>query len=427
MKKINIAIIGGGLRGTYTYSEYIYEKYENVEIIAVVEPKKGRRDLFKEKFNITDDNTFENVDDMLASSLDVDGVIITSGDDSHFDNTKIFLAKGYNILLENPLANTLDRIIKLKNLNNKKDGNLLMSCNTLINHEFFKLLQNIREQKELGELISIEYDSNIGYSNFAHSYVRGNWRNHSDTSPLILNYSSQDISVLIDLVGGKCRKIASFGSLKHLNKGNFKPDMGANCFICSIEEQCPYSAKNIYLESKGYLNNAVHINPTKVNLEKILSNGPYGRCIYACDNNVVDNMLNILEFENGVTANLNIHAFSKEFDKKIRLIFSHGEVEGSILDRKIKVRKFKDYKDEIIKLRNQNKYYEEDLEFINIFINKLRDNNKSELKSDIDKDLDSHIIAFAAEYARISDEVVYISEFFEDAIKMTMNLESELS
>ncbi|MGL4913949.1 MAG: Gfo/Idh/MocA family protein [Romboutsia sp.] len=427
MRKINIAIIGGGVRGTYIYAQHIYKEYEDVNIIAIVEPRKGRRDFFKETFDIIDENTFESVEAMLEHSLDIDGVIITSGDDSHFYNAKIFLEKGYNVLLENPLANTLDRIIRLKNLNNKDSNKLLMSCNTLKNHELFQTIKKVIHNNELGELISVEYNSNIGYSNFVHSYVRGNWRNHSDTSPLILNNSSQDISMLVELVGSKCRKISSFGSLKHINKSNFKFNIGENCFVCSIEEKCPYSAKKIYLEEEIPLKNAVHINPTKPNLEKILSDGPYGRCIYMCDNNVVDNMINILEFENGVTANLNIHAFTKEFDKKIRLLFSHGEVEGSILNRNIKIKKFKHKEDEIIELKNQLKYYTEDFEFINVFINKLRGKNESKLKIDINEELESHIVAFAAEYARVSEEVVYISEFLEDSIKMTIDLEMKLS
>lgn len=423
MKKINIAIVGAGLRGTYIYAQHINKKHEDINIIAVVEPKKGRRELFKNTFDISYENVFESVEEMLKYTLDIDGIIIASGDDSHFYNAKVFLENGYNVLLENPLANTLDRIIKLKNLNNKDSNKILMSCNTLKNHEFFKVLKKEIYNNELGELISVEYSSNIGYSNFAHSYVRGNWRNHSDTSPLILNNASQDISILVDLIGSKCRKISSFGSLKHINKSNFKSYMSENCFTCKIEQKCPYSCKKIYLENETYLKDAVHINPTKSNLQKILTDGPYGRCIYMCDNNVVDNMVNIIEFENKVIANLNINAFTNDFDKKIRLLFSHGEIEGSILNKNIKIKNFTDKEYKNIKLENQSNHYNEDFEFINIFINNIRGKNKSNLKIDINEELESHIVAFAAEYSRISDEVIYISDFLEESIKMTMELE----
>ena len=50
MGKIKLAIIGTGLRGAYTYAPLIEKYKDKCEIVAFVENKKGRRDLFLEKY-----------------------------------------------------------------------------------------------------------------------------------------------------------------------------------------------------------------------------------------------------------------------------------------------------------------------------------------------------------------------------------------
>ena len=168
------------------------------------------------------------------------------------------------------MANSLDGLVHLEELSEKYNDKILMTCYVLRYTQFFNKLKEIIDSKELGELVSIQHNENIGYWHFAHSYVRGNWRNSSDTSHIILTEGCHDMDILLYLTGSKCRKIASFGKLKHFNSDSFKLTMSENCYRCSEEEDCPYSCKKIYLENTRLLNNAVHINPTKENLDNIL-------------------------------------------------------------------------------------------------------------------------------------------------------------
>lgn len=426
---VKIAMIGAGIRGTYGYAPYIYENPNQSKIVSVVEPKKGRRDLFAHQYNIQENQVFESIEEFLKGEKIADAAIIASNDDSHYYNAKLLLEKGYDVLLESPVANTLDRLVKLKDLSEKYSDKVFMTCHILRYNEFFNKLKKIVDDESLGELISIQHNENIGYQHFVHSYTRGNWRNQSDTSPLILNKSCHDLDILMYLTGSKCRKIASFGKLKHMNNEHFRANMGENCFICSVEEQCPYSAKKIYLKHDRYINHAVHINPTKENLEQILQKGPYGRCVYRCDNNVVDNMVSILEFENGVTATFNLSAFTKECDRTIKLMFSHGEVGGSLLKNEIKIKRFAQQEEETIDIaQNLNLYREEDTKLIKDFINLVdkKENTKSKYACSVKDAIESHIVAFASEYSRISEEVIYIKDFFEEAVYMTNEIEETL-
>lgn len=427
MGNIRIGVVGAGLRGNHIYGKCIDNYFDNCDIAFVVEKRKGRREIFCEKYNIKYEDSFETLEDFLAKNLKVDGVIIATGDDRHYDHAKILLENGYNVLLELPVANTLDRLINLSKICDKYKDKLFMACNTMRYNEIFIKIKEIIDSKELGELVNIQFNDNIGYIDYAHNYVRGNWRIDSDTSPLVLNSSCQNLDILLQLVSSECTKVASFGSLNHINSEYFRLNMGENCFRCSVEKDCPYSAKKIYLDNRNDINYSVHINPTQENLLSILPKGPYGRCIYRCDNNVVDNMINILSFENGVNVNLNISAFTKELDKSIKLLFSKGEIEGSILESKIIVKKFGEKEDKIIELEHDNRIeHKYEFKMINDFIEHISNNNYELNKSSVKSIIKSHIIAFALEYSRISEEVIYVKDFYENAVYMTDELEKAL-
>ncbi|MGL5695160.1 MAG: Gfo/Idh/MocA family protein, partial [Peptostreptococcaceae bacterium] len=277
MKKVKVAVIGAGVRGTYVHTPYFLENTDLCEIVAVSETKKGRRDLFSKKYSIDENLAFESAEKFFESEKVADAVIISTSDDRHFNHIKLALEKGYHVLVEKPMANTLDGLVHLKELATKYPNNILMTCNTLRYSNFFYKLKEIIEDKELGELVSIQYNEEIGYLDYAHSFVRGNLRNSSDTSPVILSRSCDDMDILLYLTGSKSEKVASFGSLKHFNSNSFKLSMSETCYRCSEEEKCPYSCKKIYLENESTINNAVHIAPTKENLDMILKEGPYGR------------------------------------------------------------------------------------------------------------------------------------------------------
>ncbi len=424
MKKVKVAVVGAGVRGTYAYAPYIFENQEVCEIVAVAEPKKGRRDLFSKKYNLKEENVFESAEELFEKEKIADAIIIATNDERHFNLAKLALEKGYHVLLEKPMANSLDGLVHIKELAEKYTDKVFMTCHVLRYTEFFKKLKEIIDSKELGDLVSIQHNENVGYFHFAHSYVRGNWRNSSDTGPLMLTKSCHDLDILLYLTGSKCRKIASFGNLKHFNSDNFKLTMGESCYRCSEEENCPYSCKKIYLENERMMNNAVHINPTKENLDTILKKGPYGRCVYRCDNNVVDNMVSIIEFENDVTATFNLSAFTKECTRTIKLMFTHGEVGGNFKDNEIRIKKFGDIKEEVLKLGKNDLSHgggDKNLikHFIDLIINEETDNS-------INESIESHIMAFASEYSRVSEQIIYIDEFLSDAIDMTNEIEDTL-
>ena len=420
MKKVTLAVIGAGCRGMYAYAPYLLENQHLGSVVAIAEPNEEKRNLFKEMYNIDEKNVFKDWQSLLENDKIADAIIIANNDEDHFKPAKMALEKGYDVLLEKPMSNKLDEIIKLGNLAKIHNDKIFMICHVLRYTPFYTELKRIVDSKELGELVNISHHENIGYWHFAHSFTRGNWRDSNASSPLILAKSCHDMDLLLWLTGKNCLSIASFGSLSHMREENFiKEYMSDKCVNCNIESDCPYSAKKIYLEDNKLVAslNAVCTNPTKENLEKAIIDGPYGRCIYKCDNNVVDHMVNILEFEDNVTATFNLSAFTKECTRTTKLMFTHGEIGANHMKNIIDVYKFGDNSHKIIYPKVQKSGHGGgDYGIIKDFISMVQNNN-GDYKTSALKSVDSHIMAFAAEYARVNKVVVNMNEFKNTCLK----------
>ena len=421
MKKITVAIVGAGARGMHAYAPYLKENPELGEVVAVAEPHELRRDICKKEYNINDVNVFETWEDLLDKDRLADAIIIANNDESHYEPTKLALEKGYHILLEKPMSNKLEDIVRLGELAKEFPNQVFMICHVLRYTTFFSKLKEIVNSKELGELVSIQHNENIGYWHFAHSFTRGNWRNSNETSPLILAKSCHDMDILLWLTNKKCISVSSFGYLTHMRVKNFKDGMAERCLDCKdeVEKNCPYSAKKLYLSEKPIFAKIVHPIPTKENLKEALRNGPYGRCVYKCDNNVVDHMVTILEFEDEVTATFNLSAFTEECNRTIKLMFTHGEVGGNHVKNTIEVKRFKKYGQNTIETITPEEvvggHGGGDHGIMEDFV-KLVSENGGEGKTSATKSVESHIMAFAAEHSRLNKEVVDVQAFWKKAI-----------
>ena len=421
MNKVKLAIIGAGVRGRYTYGEFIKKNNDICEVVAIVETKIGRRNKFKEIFDLPDDRVFENINDFFEKEKIADAVIVCSKDDTHFLIATKALQKGYHVLVEGPVANNLDKLVHLKDLCENNKDKVFMAAMPYRYSNLFLKLKEIIESKEMGTLVNINYNSYIGYDKYVHNFVRGNWRLDSDSAPIILTNSCYDLDILEFLINSTCKKISSFSELNHFTRKNMQLDMSELCIRCSKDKECPYYAQKIYLDNEE-MSKSVHINPTKENIEEILKEGQYGQCVYSCDNNVCDNLISILKFKNNITATLNISAFTKEENKDIRLMFTHGEVCANLKDNTISIKKFIDDKEIIVKIQKDNA----DEKLIKDFISKIKNNNLNNLKSSVISTISSHVTGFACEFSNVSESVVDVDEFWQESCRMTKTIERVL-
>ena len=194
----------------------------------------------------------------------------------------------------------------------RKRGKVLSVCHVLRYTPFFSKIKELLDKGCIGRLISIQHNENVGYWHYAHSFVRGNWRNSEDSSPMILAKSCHDMDIMLWLAGADCRSISSYGSLTHFKSENAPEGAPYRCMDgCPVQNECPYYAPRLYLtENTSWPTSVISADTGIEARTKALREGPYGRCVYRCDNNVVDHQVVAIEFKNDVTAVFTMSAFT---------------------------------------------------------------------------------------------------------------------
>ena len=160
-------------------------------------------------------------------------------------------------------------------------------------HPYFAKIREIVASGELGQVVSVNHTASVGLDRATHSYVRGIFRRERESNPILLAKCCHDIDFLLWLTGAHCRSLSSFGSLRWFRAENAPAGAGRRCLDCAIESACPFSARDLYYVRRDWVAN-FDVPEGKTLDETILEElrtGMYGRCVYHCDNDVVDHQL----------------------------------------------------------------------------------------------------------------------------------------
>lgn len=412
MKTPTAILIGAGSRGRDVYATYAFET-EKLKIIAVAEPNDQRRDFVADKLNIPQIKRFKDWKALLALGKIADGAIIATMDNLHVEPSIEFMKIGYDILLEKPMDRTLNGAINIV-INSQKYKRRVMVSHVLRYTNFFKKIKALLESGVIGQLIGIEHEENVGYWHMAHSFVRGNWRRKDETAPMILTKSCHDLDIIYWLVGKKCSKISSFGSLTYFKRENMPQGAAERCLDCSVEENCPYSALKLYLNDKiGWPQNVISEDLSYSGRLKALREGLYGRCVYNCDNDVVDHQIVAMQFDD-ITVNFTMQAFTNDIDRKIRIFGSNGEINGHFGKAEIDVLLFGKEKMKIdVKNADLDSFGHGGGDFVMLdeFVKMLSNPNYKGISTSAEDSLESHMMAWAAEESRLENKVVDMNEY----------------
>ena len=146
---------------------------------------------------------------------------------------------------------------------------------------------------------------------------------------------------------------------------------------------------------------------SKIGREKALREGPYGRCVYRSDNDVVDHQVVSIEFENSVTVSFTMSAFT-EGERRTRIMGTMGEIISDF--ETITLNNFRNQTKEVV----WEKSFEDevghgggDYGLLRQFLKAVRTNDPSLFSSSIKAVLESYLIAFAAEKSRIEEKVIH--------------------
>lgn len=411
---VTVLVIGCGARGAL-YSKYALEHPDKMKVIGVAEPRSVYRDIFVKEHDIESGNIFSSWQDAAAIGKIADAVIISTPDHLHTLPTLAFSKLKYAILLEKPISPSEEECKQITQ-SIEENNNIFSVCHVLRYTRYTAQLKELLSQGAIGEIVNMQHLEPVGWWHQAHSFVRGNWNNESDSTFMLLAKACHDLDWIRFVMGVAVTSVHSFGGLYHFKKENHPTGAGEYCLDCDIEESCPYSAKRIYLDREyggEYFKKIISPDLSNSAIEENLKDGPYGRCVYLCNNDVVDHQVVNMQFEGNKSASFTMTAFTEYTDRKTRIFGTHGCIEGD--GKLIKVFNFNQDKETVYDVDALNldstmtghgggDYY-----LMKSFIDSVANQDQSLNLSGAKDSLETHLTVFAAEHSRKNNCVVNIT------------------
>ena len=343
MEPITIAIAGCGSRGMDAYASAIEQMPGRARIVAAADLNPVKLAVMRERFGVPAQSCFAWAEEMLRQDRLAKAVLICTPDNCHYAHARAALEKGYHLLLEKPISPSVEQLEDLERLARER-GRLVVVCHVLRYTPLYQAVKRVIDSGELGEIQNLEAQEMVGHWHFAHSYVRGNWRRSEDSSPMILAKCCHDMDILVWLAGRRCTRVSSFGGLGHFRAENAPESAPERCTDgCTVA--CPYDARRIYLgglsgRPSGWPANVITSDLRPQSVLNALQTGPYGRCVYRCDNDVADHQAVNLELEGGMTASFSVSAFSLDIDRRLKVMGTLGELTAHLKRNHIHVQPF---------------------------------------------------------------------------------------
>jgi len=412
MAPVSLVVIGAGQRGT-GYARWARRHPDRASVLAVAEPHELRRTRFAAEHGIPAQYAAAGWRELAGRGRLADAVLICTQDRMHAEPAEAFAALGYHVLLEKPMAP--DEAACRRIVTAIEQAGVMLAVGHVMRYTpYTRAVTEIVASGQLGDIMSVQHLEPVGFWHQAHSYVRGHWRRSDLATSMLMAKSCHDLDWLQHVLGRPPLRVSSFGSLTHFTAANRPAGAADRCVDCPVEASCPYSAPRLY---RGLLEAGEHRWPlsvvvddyTSAALDEALRRGPYGRCVYACDNDAVDHQVVALEFPGGATATFTMTAFSQAGHRRTRLFGTRGELTGD--GETIRVYDFLTRAERLITpapaggMDAAGGHGGGDAGLMDAFTAAVATGNRDLIMSGPGESLASHLAVFAAERARLNGTV----------------------
>ena len=422
-----VAVLGAGHRGR-AYAEQMVLTGGAFEVVAVAESDAGRREAFANCHGIKTGKIFSSSEEFLAAPRMADMIVVALMDQDHVRAAVEALRKGYHVLLEKPMATTLEDC-QLIERTQRETGKTVLVCHVLRYHRVNQKVKALLNQGAIGRIVNIDHVEALDPVFFASMFVRGQWRNEKSSTFFLMAKCCHDLDLIAWFADERCLRVSSFGSLSYFTRASEPKGATDRCTQgCLVEPECPFSAKKIHLEGMPVLNPSIQYADcaTDVDLSRVynsslgcgnsseeilqaLNHGPYGRCVFRCDNTAVDRQVVALEFDQGIVATFTVTAFNARINQRMtRIHGTDGVITCDYKGNWVEVKTFRSNAYERFDLPSVDAGHGgADKLIIEALSQILRTPGSVPLTS-AKASLDSHRIVFAAEEARRSGRVISI-------------------
>lgn len=415
-KKIKVALAGLGSRGKDTYAPTAKLFPEKMEIVAIADIDPEKVEEVAREYNIPKEMCFSSAEELIAGEKLADAMFITTQDRQHVGQAIPALKKGYHLLLEKPISPDLEECREIVQVAQACKKQVIV-CHVLRYTPIYSKLKEVIDSGVAGEIVSVMSIENVGYWHQAHSFVRGNWRDSKTTSPMILQKCCHDMDLLLWLTGKTCESVSSFGGT-YLFKKECAPEGAARRCLdgCQAKERCPYDAEKIYIQHhkigaqkgcKEWPLDVLTLHPDVESVTEAIKTGPYGRCVYYCDNNVVDHQVVNLKMTDGSTISHTMCAFTATGSRYTKFMGTLGEVIADMTENTIKITEFGKEETEVIDISKLASDFSGhgggDNRMVEEFLDMLGNGAGPTIRTTaVEKSIESHYCSIGAEESRLA-------------------------
>lgn len=417
MAAVEAVLIGGGNRGRYTYGAWALRHPDRLRIVGLAEPVAERRAAVAAEHRIEPDRVVADWREILSGPRFAEVAIIATSDTLHVEPALEALSRGHHLLLEKPIAPDPVDCVRVVDAAEKAER-VVQIGHVLRYTEFYGRLREIVSSGRLGEIVAIDMKEHVAHWHLAHSYVRGKFRNRRIAAPIVLAKTCHDLDLLAWLVDRPFRRVASFGSLSHFRSDAAPPGAPDRCTDgCPVQDDCLHDAVRFYCGPDESLARIwpwtdLGIDPSREARRRALETGPYGVCVYRCDNDVPDHQILAIEFDGGVTATFTLQGLATHERRTIRVSGTRGELRGVFQDGQIEITRHGSLERETLRIEAPlDGHSGGDHGLLSHFTDLLRRRAYAEVRASGRVSLESHLLGFAAEEARLRGTVIEMPEY----------------
>lgn len=416
---LTLAAVGCGSR-VQVYSALAAAMPDRYRVVAAADPIPDRLERVRQLSKNPGLRTFANDQELFAAGKLADVLMIGTQDPDHVGPCIAAMELGYDVLLEKPIAPRFDEVQRLEAIANRL-GRRVLICHVLRYTTFYSKIKDLITAGALGDLIAVNATEGVGLFHQAHSFVRGHWAVTERCSPMIISKSCHDLDILSWLVDAPCEAVSSFGSTAYFNAAHAPAGAPARCTDgCPVAATCPYDAHRYLGDQRGWLHWVFDRDAvaTDAEIKAWLATSKWGRCVYHCDNTAVDRQSVNLHFANRVTATFTMTAFSEGREIEIRGtrgVLQAGESVRRLTGHDIAITdhatKQVTWHDVPVLEGEFAGHWGGDRGLMELLHAELQRARPADMRSSLQRSVESHAIGFAAEESRLTGQTVRLDEF----------------
>jgi predicted dehydrogenase len=428
-KPLTAIIIGAGHR-SLAYASYAKSHPDELEIVAVADPRELRRRHAAAMFGLSPEHCFESAEQVAERPKLADVAINGTMDHQHVPTSLPLLAAGYDMLLEKPFATDEKEMWQLVHAARKHDRRVVI-CHVLRFTPFYRAIRQQVFDGVIGDILNVQTVEHVSYHHMAVGFIRGKWSKKSDShSSMLMAKCCHDLDLIAWIKSGIApRSVASFGSNYQFRPERAPEGAGTRCLVdCPIEAECLYSARKHYIDHPRrwsfYVWESLEgiEDPTiEQKVHSLKTDNPYGRCVWKCDMDVVDHQSVAIEFADGATATHNMVGGSSRPSRAIHLLGTAGEIQGVFEEqcfvvRHIDPRPGHEYSEEVIDLSIGGDMHGAfgghgggDMRLVADWVRVMRGEEPSISTTGLEDSIAGHLVGFCADRAMEEHRVVDVA------------------